>query len=67
MILNDKNYKVLKWLVLIVLPALTALLGTAGITLGWENTDVITTLMVAVTTFLGAIIGVSNANLKKED
>lgn len=67
MILNDKNYNVLKWVVTIVLPALTALVGTVGLTLGYDSTDVAVTLMVAITTFLGATLGISNVNYKKED
>lgn len=67
MILNDKNYKILKWFVLIVLPASTTLFGVIGLTLNWDNVDGITTIMVAITTFLGSIIGISNANFKKEE
>lgn len=67
MILNDKQYDLLKWVVTIVLPALTALVGTVGLTLGYEQTDVAVTLMVAVTTFLGTTLGISNANYNKGD
>lgn len=65
MILKDKHYKFLKWFVMIALPALTAFVGTVGITLGWENTDVVATLMVAFTTLLGALVKVSDINYKE--
>jgi len=58
--LNDKTYQFLKWFVAIVLPAATALVGTVGTSIGWANTDLCLTVMTAVTTFLGAILGVSN-------
>ena len=67
MILNDKQYAVLKWFVSIVLPALTALVGTLGLVFNYAETDKVVTVMVAVTTFLGITLGISNANYKKED
>ena len=58
--LNDKTYQFLKWFVAIVLPAATALVGTVGTSIGWADTDLCLTIMTAVTTFLGAILGASN-------
>jgi len=67
MILNNKYYDILKWIVTIVLPASVALIGTVGGSLNWDYTEITMTIVGAVTTFLGATLGVSNSNYKKED
>lgn len=67
MILNNKYYDILKWIVTIVLPASVALIGTVGGSLNWDYTEITMTIVGAVTTFLGAALGVSNSNYKKED
>lgn len=67
MILKDKQYNILKWVVSIVLPASIALIGTVGGSFNWEYTEITMTVVGAVTTFLGATLGISNANYKKED
>jgi len=67
MILNNKYYDILKWIVTIVLPASVSLIGTVGGSLNWEYTELTMTIVGAVTTFLGATLGVSNSNYKKED
>ena len=65
--LNSKYYDILKWVVTIVLPASIALIGTIGGSIDWSYTEVTLTIVAAVTTFLGATLGISNANYKKED
>lgn len=64
--LNDKLYNVLKWLCLIVLPAIGtlyyALAGIWGFPFGEQVVGTIT----AICTFLGAIIGISTINYNKE-
>ena len=67
MILNDKTYNILKWLVWLFLPALTTFVGILGQTLGWSDVDTIVTIMTAFTTFLGAITGLSNKNYNEEE
>jgi len=68
MVLSDKWYDILKWIVWVFLPALTVLVGVVGEALGYGNLDTVMTVMTAVTTFLGTITGVSNRNYhKKED
>ncbi|WP_373710714.1 phage holin [Jeotgalibaca porci] len=64
--LDNNTYDVLKWIVQIVMPALIALIGVVGATLAWEHTEIAMTLIGAVTTFLGVILGVSNSNYKKD-
>ena len=50
---------------LIVLPALSALVATLGKAYGWNGTDMTVLTINAVATFLGVITGVSAYNLKK--
>lgn len=63
--LNDKVYEILKWIAMIVLPALGtlyfALAGIWGFPFGEEIVGTIT----AVDAFLGAILGISTAQYNK--
>lgn len=63
--LSNKVYDVIKFTVIIVLPAVTTLVSTVGIIWQLPNTEAIVTTLVAVTTFLGALIGISSAEYKK--
>ena len=65
--LSNKTYDILKWLVWVFLPALSVFLGVLGKSFGWENTDVLLTVLTAFTAFLGTITGVSNREFNKED
>lgn len=66
MVLNDNVYKVLKWLGLIVLPAIATLVKAIFPVWGLPYADAIATTCTALGVFVGAIIGVSSANLKPE-
>lgn len=65
MILDNKTYDILKWIALIVLPALGALyFGLAriwGLPYGEEIVGTIT----VIDTFLGALLGISTNNYNK--
>ena len=65
LILSDKTYSLLKWISLILLPALGtlyfALAGIWGLPFGEQIVGTIT----AIDTFLGAILGISTNNYKK--
>lgn len=67
--LNDKLYDILKWLGLIFCPALAVLLATVlpvwGVDEGLIKALVITINAVGV--FVGALIGVSQATIARED
>lgn len=65
--LPDKIYDILKWIVLVFLPALTTLVGVIGSVYGWANLEAVLTIMTAVTTFLGAILGVSTAQYNQKN
>ncbi len=63
--LTNKTYDVLKWLAMYLLPAAGtlyfALAGIWGLPYGEQIVGTIT----AVDTFLGVVLGISNANYKK--
>ncbi|EOS7926514.1 phage holin [Enterococcus hirae] len=67
MVLPDKYYQIIKWTVLIVLPALSALVATLGKAYGWNETDMTVLTINAIATFLGVITGVSAYNLKDKE
>ena len=64
--LPDKLYDILKWLTLIVIPALaTAYVGFASIW-GWGYADEIARTACVVCTLLGALLGISTAEYRKD-
>ena len=65
--LNDALYDVLKWLCLIALPAASVFYAALDGAFGWGYTQTVTTVIAAVETFLGALIGISNAEYNKEE
>lgn len=63
-IIPDKAYDILKWVGLIVLPAVAAFIGTVGTAAGWDGTNLTVTVVTAVGALLGAVLGVSSATGK---
>lgn len=63
-IIPDKAYDVLKWVGLIVLPAVAVFIGTVGTAAGWDGTNFTVTVVTAVGALLGAVLGVSSATGK---
>lgn len=65
-VFDDNTYNLLKWIAMIVLPALGALyFGLAsiwGLPYGQEIVGTIT----VIDTFLGAILGISSSNYSKQ-
>jgi hypothetical protein len=63
--MNDKTYNLLKWIAMVVLPAMGtlyfALAGIWGFPFGEEIVGTIT----AIDAFLGALLGISSAAYKK--
>jgi hypothetical protein len=57
--LDNQVYNVLKWLCLIALPALQVLYAALDGTFGWGYTETVTTVIAAITTFIGTLIGIS--------
>lgn len=65
--LSNKQYDIIKWVVILLLPALSVLVGTLGQAYGLVHTDLAVTTINAVTVFLGVITGVSTYQHNKED
>lgn len=63
--MNDKTYDVLKWIAMIVLPAVTTLYFTLASIWGLPYGEQVVGTITAVDTFLGALLGISNAKYKK--
>ncbi len=64
--LPDKVYNVLKWVCLILLPALATAVGALGAAFDWSLTEVCVGGITTLTTVLGGIIGVSAATAKSD-
>lgn len=64
--MNNKVYDILKWIALVALPAATALWLTLANIWGFPYAEAIGATMAAVTTFLGAILGVSSIQYAKQ-
>ena len=64
--LNDNVYNILKWITMIVLPALaTAYVGLAAIW-GWPYADEVAKTTAVICTLLGALLGISTAQYNKD-
>lgn len=64
--ISDKWYDVLKWLTMIVLPAVTtAYVGLAAVW-GWPFAEEVAKTSAVVCTLLGALLGISTAEYRKE-
>lgn len=64
--LNDKLYDILKWIVMIVLPALTtAYVGLAAIW-SFPYAEQVAKTSAVICTLLGALLGISTAQYNKE-
>lgn len=63
--MNDKLYKILKWIAMIFLPALgTLYFALAGIW-GFPYAEQVVGTITAVDTFLGVILGISTMQYNK--
>lgn len=65
--LNDKAYKILKWIALIVLPAAATLYMALADIWNLPHGQEISTTLMAINTFMGVILGVSTANYNKKE
>lgn len=64
--LNNRVYDILKWIVLICIPALaTAYVGLDSV-FGWGYGDTVAKVATIVCTLLGALIGISTAEYNKD-
>lgn len=66
-LLSDKTYNILKWIALILLPAVgTLYFALAGIW-GFPYGEQIVGTITAVDTFLGVILGISSSQYKQAE
>lgn len=66
--LSNKIYNILKWLVMIVSPALCTMITTIAMLWGWNiPTEAIVGTITAITTFIGVIIGISTINYNNSE
>ena len=63
--ISNKLYDILKWVVIIVLPAVATLYSAMSNVWGWPYSEEIVTTITAVDTFLGAVLCISTATYNK--
>lgn len=61
-LMPDRLYDVLKWVGLILMPALAALIGAVGPAWGMPNVDAVVLTINALGTFIGVCIGASHVS-----
>lgn len=62
--ISNKVYNVLKWIVITVSPALCAMITGFGVLYGFDSAIIVGTISL-ITTFIGAIIGISSISYAK--
>ena len=60
----NKVYDVIKWIALVVLPAISTLYFALSSIWGWPYAEQVTGTIAAIETLIGAILGVSSFNYK---
>lgn len=63
--MSDKVYNVLKWIALIVMPAIATFYGVLASIWGLPYGDQIVATITAIDTFIGALLGVSTYQYNK--
>ena len=63
--ISNKMYDILKWVAILLLPALSALVGTIGAAVSFEYTEVAVIVINAVAVFIGSVIGISTNKYNK--
>ena len=63
--ISNKLYDIMKWLVIIVLPALATMYAALAGVWAWPDPDKVVTTITSVDTFLGAVLCISTVNYNK--
>lgn len=63
--MSNKVYDVLKWIAMIVIPAIITLYSTLSSVWGWPYGDQIVATMGGIEIFLGTVLQISNVKYKK--
>ena len=64
--MSNKVYDILKWIALVVFPAIATLFSTISMIWGIPYGEQITSTIIAIDTALGAILGVSSVKYLKK-
>ena len=64
--MSNKVYNVLKYITLILLPAVITFYGVVGNACNIPYTDIVLTIATAFNTMLGTCLGISNINYNKK-
>jgi len=64
--MSNKTYDIIKWLAQLVLPAVGTLYAALSGIWGFPFSEEVVGTILAVDTFLGALLGISSANYKKQ-
>lgn len=59
--MNNKVYSILKWVAIVFMPAMVALISSIGLAIGYDMT-IVTAIIGACGTFLATLLGVSSIN-----
>ena len=62
--MNNKTFEILKWIAIVVIPALATFVGLVGKAINWQYTDITVVIITGFGTFLGSVLGVSNRTYK---
>jgi len=62
--MQNKTFETLKWVALLVLPALSTFVGLVGKAISWEYTEIAVIIISGLGAFLGTVLGVSNRTYK---
>lgn len=64
--MSNKVYDVLKYVAMIVLPAIATLYAALAAAWGWGNAEQIVATITAIDTFLGALLQISSNKYSKK-
>lgn len=62
--MQNRTFEILKWIALLVLPALSTFVGLVGKAISWEYTEIAVIIISGFGAFLGTVLGVSNRTYK---
>lgn len=65
--LSNRVYDVLKWCVLVMIPACTTAFVGLDSVFGWGYGDIVAKVSAIVCTLLGALLGISTAQYNKQE
>ncbi|MDV4414943.1 phage holin [Enterococcus faecium] len=62
--MNNRTFDILKWIAIVVIPALATFVGLVGKGVNWRYTDIGDVIITGFGAFLGSVLGVSNRTYK---